>query len=182
MKAAWAAVLCSLMAAASARAEPLYVIDQLVLGVSSAPGGAGGRVANIRSGDRVEVLERQGEEAHIRLANGLAGWVKASYLSPELPLQRRLSERTAEVQKLRKNIDRLEAQLLGARAPQASPGATVTATPDPPPPINLPASRSLAAWGWVLGSAVLALVAGFIAGWRTLDRRIRQRYGGLRIY
>jgi hypothetical protein len=26
------------------------------------------------------------------------------------------------------------------------------------------------------------LLVGFIAGWTTLDRRIRQKYGGLKIY
>ena len=28
----------------------------------------------------------------------------------------------------------------------------------------------------------LALIAGFVLGWRMLDRRIRRKYGGLRIY
>jgi hypothetical protein len=34
----------------------------------------------------------------------------------------------------------------------------------------------------VLGASVVALVVGFMLGWRTLDRRIRKKYGGLRIY
>jgi hypothetical protein len=34
----------------------------------------------------------------------------------------------------------------------------------------------------VLTAALLALVAGFVLGWRVLDRRIRRKYGGLRIY
>ena len=29
---------------------------------------------------------------------------------------------------------------------------------------------------------LLALILGFVIGWRTLDRRIRKKYGGLRIY
>src|SRR5690242_10585642 len=44
-----------------ATAESLFVIDQLVVNVSSAPGGEGERVANIKSGERVEVLDRQGD-------------------------------------------------------------------------------------------------------------------------
>jgi hypothetical protein len=37
---------------------------------------------------------------------------------------------------------------------------------------------------WLLasGSAGIALVAGFVLGWRMLDRKIRAKYGGLRIY
>ena len=37
-------------------------------------------------------------------------------------------------------------------------------------------------WEWVIGAAVVALIVGFMLGWRMLDRRIRKKYGGLRIY
>jgi hypothetical protein len=34
----------------------------------------------------------------------------------------------------------------------------------------------------LLGVAGVMLLIGFIVGWTTLDRRIRQKYGGLKIY
>lgn len=37
-------------------------------------------------------------------------------------------------------------------------------------------------WRWVVGAAGGGLLLGFLLGWRTLDRRIRKKYGGLRIY
>jgi hypothetical protein len=37
-------------------------------------------------------------------------------------------------------------------------------------------------WPLVLGTSFVMLLAGFVLGWKTLDRRIRQKYGGLRIY
>jgi hypothetical protein len=37
-------------------------------------------------------------------------------------------------------------------------------------------------WTWVLGTAAAMLLIGFALGWRTLDKRIRRKYGGLRIY
>lgn len=37
-------------------------------------------------------------------------------------------------------------------------------------------------WHWVAGAALLGLVVGFALGWRVLDRRIRRKYGGLKIY
>jgi len=37
-------------------------------------------------------------------------------------------------------------------------------------------------WHWALGSFVVALGLGFALGWYVLDRRIRRKYGGLRIY
>jgi hypothetical protein len=33
-----------------------------------------------------------------------------------------------------------------------------------------------------VGASAVMLFVGFVAGWRTLDRRIRQKYGGLKIY
>jgi hypothetical protein len=37
-------------------------------------------------------------------------------------------------------------------------------------------------WPWVLGAALLALCVGFALGALVLDRHIRRKYGGLRIY
>ncbi len=37
-------------------------------------------------------------------------------------------------------------------------------------------------WKWVIGAALVALIIGFAIGWHTLDRRIRKKYGGLKIY
>ena len=214
-------LVLSLLAAACAptgvRAESMYVIEQLVVGVNSAPEGAGDKVATIQSGDRVELLDRQGDEAQIQLPGGASGWVKASYLSAQEPLQKRLQDRTAEVEKLKQDVSRLQSQLaerVAASArlpatpaprspPQAQPPAaqnaagtsptpTLAAAPAPSgdngqvrdasPLMTLPEQPGPAPWLWVLGSSAAALVIGFLAGWRVLDRRIRRKYGGLRIY
>jgi hypothetical protein len=37
-------------------------------------------------------------------------------------------------------------------------------------------------WLLAIAASVLALGAGFALGWRVLDKRIRAKYGGLRIY
>ncbi len=233
------------LGARGANAEPLYVIDQLVISVNNAPGNDGERVATLKSGDRVDLLDRQGDETQVQLPNGESGWLKSSYLSTEPPLQVRLLERTAEVEKLKQDVTRLESQLATARATQAAAGgATGTSTAGgarPGGPANtsgaastpgtsgaggtggaagaagaartssgdLQAQATSAAgsssqpseplrdassflspaeqagqpgWLWVAGSFAVALVIGFGVGWRVLDRRIRRKYGGLRIY
>jgi hypothetical protein len=47
---------------------------------------------------------------------------------------------------------------------------------------SMPMTAVRPTWEWVVGAAALAFVLGFLLGWRALDRRIRKKYGGLRIY
>jgi hypothetical protein len=175
-----AAALAGALILSSAHAEALYVIDQLIVSVSSTADETGERIASIHSGDRVQVLERRDAYAHVRLSSGTDGWVKASYLSPELPLQQKLTSQVQELDRLKQELARLQGE---ARAvPVAVP--IVREVPNDPP-AALPDAQAPGAqpiWQWVLGSAVVALLGGFVLGWRMLDRRIRRKYGGLRIY
>src|SRR5204862_31635 len=113
-------LLCA-VASPAARAETLYVIEQLVVSVNSAPDSGGERVASVRSGDALEVLERSGDQVHVRTAGGKEGWIRASYLSAEEPLRPRLAQRTAEVAQLEEEVSGLQAQL------DAAPTAPTTA-------------------------------------------------------
>jgi hypothetical protein len=195
----WLVALAFAIAVPAAQAETAYVIEQLVVGVSSEPGDAGERIASIKSGDRVELMEQQDDQAHIRLQNGTEGWVKASYLSSDPPLQERLDARTAEVTKLKTEIARLESDLKTVRLAATAPAPA----PAPPPPVAEPSRNPDAArpsgnrplfhseqrvkaapssWKWTAGVGVMSLLLGFALGWRMLDRRIRAKYGGLRIY
>jgi SH3 domain-containing protein len=191
--AAAALLLACGLAGTAVRAESLYVIEQLVVSLNSAPGAAGERVASLRSGERVEVIERAGEEVHVRLAGGKDGWIRAAYLSADEPLRAQLAARTAEVARLRQQLERLQADLATARgAPAASAPAAVAAAPgaaaeDAPAAapgglFNVPDAQRGPGWTWVWVSALACLGAGFVLGWRMLDKRIRAKYGGLRIY
>jgi len=191
-----AALACAaLAAAAAARGESLYVIEQLVVNVSSAPDADGERIATVRSGDRVEVLERTGQQIHVRLASGRDGWIRAGYLSADEPSRTRLAQRDLEVVQLRAQLRDLEQELGAARRAAASTGgaplrAAAAASGDAEataaPPAALfglrAAERPRRVWPWALSSALLALGVGFVLGILTLDRRIRRKYGGLRIY
>src|SRR5215469_12495225 len=116
--------LTGLTVCAPLHAESLYVIEQLVVGVSSAPDASGERVATLKSGDRVEVIERAGDQVHVSLPGGREGWVRASYLSAEEPLRVRLAQREAEVARLGDEVSRLRAQLHAGPAPTAPPPAS----------------------------------------------------------
>jgi len=199
-------------AAPAARAETLYVIEQLVVSVHAAPDGSGDRVAQIQSGERVELLERQGDQARVRVDSGAEGWVRASYLSGNPPLRDQLKTRTEELERVQADNLRLESELAAARqAASDTTAAADTAKPAPvapegpaprlpldarPAPVAVESARASDAplfqsrpivpsrptWLVALGFSFVTLVTGFALGWRVLDRRIRAKYGGLRIY
>jgi Bacterial SH3 domain len=188
-------LLCAL-AAPAARAETLYVVEQLVVNVNSAPDASGERIATVKSGEGVEALERVRDQVHVKLAGGKDGWIRASYLSADEPLRPRLAERTAEVARLREDVSRLQAQLDAARSPvgaapgggaaASTPAAVATEDSASPPSQALFAGATeehpRRVWPWALGAALLALCVGFALGALVLDRHIRRKYGGLRIY
>jgi type IV secretory pathway VirJ component len=215
----------------AARADTLYVIEQLYVTVNTAPDGTGERVGQIKSGDKVELIERQGDQTHVRLTSGNEGWVKSSYLSADPPLREQVTARTAELEQVRKEKAQLEAELTKARsalaaantsaklAAQQAPLASPPGKPTTAPPVNSRATPSAdtapnldntlnnetasaepaaqaapplfqdepmmptrPSWLVAIAVALLALGVGFALGWRTLDKKIRAKYGGLRIY
>lgn len=213
----WISAVALLCAAPAATAETLYVIEQLIVSVNAQPDGSGERIGQIKSGDRVELLERQDDQAKVRLASGAEGWVKASYLSPALPLQQQLNARNEELERIRREKAELEAALAAARRDLAAAAERSRSAPPPSgataaedgampdriehpaaqgaseptespvtsrPPLFGPRLRLTArpSWLWTGAAALIALAVGFSLGWRVLDRRIRAKYGGLRIY
>ena len=112
--------------------------------------------------------------------------VRANPTDP--PSQARLAERTAEVEKLRlesdklkQDVSRLESELAAARAAPRPSEATPTPVRETVF-LRSPERPGSTSWTFVLGVAAVMLLVGFVIGWKTLDRRIRQKYGGLRIY
>jgi hypothetical protein len=180
------------------RAESLYVTEQLVVGVSSTPDASGERVATLKSGERVELIERAGDEVHVRLANGREGWVRASYLSADEPLRVRLAQREAEVARLGDEVSELKAQLrstpptgaaanavassVPAAAPAPRPATEDAAAGAPAALFGSGGERARPSWPWTLAAALIGFGAGAGIGALVLDRHIRRKYGGLRIY
>ena len=189
LAAAVQAVALVLLAAAARAGEPLYVVEQVIVSVNSSADGSGERVASLKSGERVELIERAGESVHVRLPDGKEGWLRAIYLSGDAPLKPRLAQAEAEVARLQAQVSRLEGQLAAATSArhetQAVPAAAAVAE-DPPAPAGMFATPAPAAprhaWPWALGAGIAGLGLGFVLGWRILDRNIRRKYGGLRIY
>jgi len=185
------AALLVLGAATAARAQAPdteYVIEQLSVSVAAQPDGSGDRIATLRSGDAVQVIEHQEDRAHVRLASGAEGWVKASYLTAGPPLRLQLQQRTHELEELKQRLAGVEGELAQARAHPAVTAAAPAAEASVEPRVaDAPLFSGMGesfrpGWAWLIAVALAALGAGFLLGWRVLDRRIRRKYGGLRIY
>jgi SH3 domain protein len=189
------AALCS---ATGVHAETAYVTDSLRLGIHAAEDTSDDAFANLVSGTAVEVLERKTNFAHVKLADGREGWVRAAFLVTGKPAQLRVAE-------LEARIGVLEAELAAtAKSPQAA-GETVERV-DPRPAVaaesaaaiegtinrlqrdnrlyeeQLEGYRRSLPLGWAAAALVVALVGGFAAGLWWIDQRIRSRHGGFRIY
>lgn len=191
MKAAAALLLA--LSTTSGWAATAYVTDELVLGVYASQSGQGQRLATLHSGAAVETLAVNGESTQVRLANGLVGWVKSAYLVTSAPatvrvkqLQDELDRSHATTPELaeaaeRSEVERLTRALAAAQAPSNAPAAAdgpATTTPAGGPPPNA-APLHL---GWWVSALIAALGGGFWLGYATLARRIRYKFGGIKVY
>jgi hypothetical protein len=195
-----------LLVALAAQGQTLYVTDKLQAVVYAQPSLEGNQVRILESGDAVELVSREGDSARIRLDDGSEGWIASSYLVVDIPATRQLPALTAENERLRASVrtdpaasnelktlkDRnaqLQAELAAAQrdldAAQAKPAAPAAARPDDEIPVDTvrPASRSrlFSILALVVGAAA-ALALGFWWGYSTLERRVRRKYGGLKVY
>ncbi len=194
-----------LLAGLAAQAQTLYVTDKLEVGVYAQPSLEGDRIAVLRSADAVELVSREGEAAMVRLSDGTEGWVAGSYLEVEVPSAGQLEALTAENERLRASTRadaaagaevktlkernaQLQSELASAQrdldALQAR-GAAPISRPEDEIPVETarPAdsARLLATLG-IIASGAATLALGFWWGYRTLERRVRRKYGGLKVY
>jgi uncharacterized protein YgiM (DUF1202 family) len=180
-----------------AAAATAYVSDELVLGVYAEANNQGQRLATLHSGTSLETLTQEGDFTQVRLSDGTTGWVKSAFLTVNEPavvrikhLQEELDRSRAttpalaeaaarsEVERLKLELSAKQSELDAARAasaPQAEPAVTG----------SLSAIHAAAATKWpmlVAVGIVAGLAAGFWLGYATLARRVRDKFGGLRVY
>jgi hypothetical protein len=196
-----AALLLALLAA-RVTAATAYVTDELVLGVYSAENGQGQRLATLHSGATVGTLAVSGEFTQVRLNDGTIGWVKSAYLTTREPvtvrikrLEEELDQRRAttpalaeaaartEALQLKRELASKQSELDGARA-AAALLAAASGLPGAASPGGAMAGAATASahpWMWIL-AVLIGLFSGFWLGYATLARRIRQKFGGLKVY
>jgi Bacterial SH3 domain len=177
--------------AATAGAATAYVSDELVLNVYAEQNNQGQRLATLHSGASVEALSVNGDFTQVRLTDGTTGWVKSTYLTSKEPATFRVKQLEEELERTRattpalaeaaarSEVDRLTRELA---LKQAQLDAIRSAPPGTP--INVssttPANSTLLGLGG--GALLIALCGGFWLGYATLARRVRRKFGGIRVY
>ena len=183
---------------ALAAAETGYVTDRLMLGLHQAADTSDRPFRSLESGTEFEILSRDRLYAHVRLADGTEGYVKAAYGVDEPPAKLIVNQAQAEA-------ERLTAELEEAKAAFAEPAAVIDSLKAEAASLEseLAAARTRVEdleednekhrsraeryqyslpYKWV-GSAIgVCLIAGFLAGLWWVDHRSRKRHGGIRIY
>jgi hypothetical protein len=185
------ATLLLTLLAASGRAATAYVTDELVLGVYASQNGQGQRLTTLHSGAIVETLAVSGDSTQVRLADGTVGWVKSAYLVTSAPatvrvkqLQDELDRNHATTPELaeaaeRSEVERLTRELAAAQSSSAArPPAAGSGDAPARGATQEPASHSDR---WIV-AVITALGGGFWLGYATLARRIRYKFGGIKIY
>jgi uncharacterized protein YgiM (DUF1202 family) len=175
--------------AANSLAAPAYVSDELVLGVYSEENNQGQRLATLHSGSSVETLAQSGDFTQVRLTDGTTGWVKSAFLTTKEPAAVRIKQLEEELERsrattpalaeaaARSEVEQLK-QELGAKQTQLD--AALAAAPTP----RAPAATAIGTPALLMAgiSAALGLVGGFWLGYATLARRVRQKFGGIKVY
>ncbi len=191
-------VLLGLLASASAAAQTAYVTDQLRLGIHLAPDTSDRAFQMLVSGQEMEILQRNGNYAFVRLPDGTEGYVKAGFIVTEPPATLIVQQAQAETARLQALNEQLEASF-------AEPAATIRtlegdmqqlqqaleAADSEAQSLKTENDRLVAReerfkysvpYSWVAGAALICLLGGFLSGLWWFDHRSRQRHGGIRIY
>jgi hypothetical protein len=195
----WPAALLLALLAAKGVAATAYVSDELVLGVYAEENNQGQRLATLHSGTSVETLAQSGDFTQVRLSDGTTGWVKTAFLTPTEPAVVRvkhleeeldrirattpaLAEAAArsEVERLKQELAARQGELDAARSGGTSPAAAALPAPDPLAAIQAPVGTL---WQLIAGFAlVIGLACGFWLGYATLARRVKNKFGGIKVY
>lgn len=118
-------VLVLLAVGTVASAQTRYVDDELVITLRTGPSNQNQIIRTLRSGTRLEVLERRDEQySRVRVASdGAEGWVLNQYLTDEpvaadrlAAAQRELSAANERVANLEQQVSNLTSELETARA------------------------------------------------------------------
>jgi hypothetical protein len=195
----WLAALLLALLSIKGMAATAYVSDELVLGVYSEENNQGQRLATLHSGATVETLAQNGDFTQVRLSDGTTGWVKSTFLTTKEPAVVRIKQLEEELDQsrattpalaeaaARSEVQRLKLELAAKQSELDAAHGGRSAPPPAPPRESSPLAAIHAAaaprWAAITGiAAAIGLACGFWLGFATLARRVRRKFGGIKVY
>lgn len=190
--------LVAIFMSASVFAETAYVTDNLRLGLHQATDTSDRSFRTLESGQALEIIDRNVNYAHVRLPDGVEGYLKAAYLVYDKPARLIVAETQAKV-------DQLEQKLADLKKAFAVPGATIASLEQQlaESQANLDSMTAGVAelndenakykkrhdqfkyslpLSFVGSAMAVCLFVGFLGGLWWTDRRSRKRHGGFRVH
>jgi SH3 domain-containing protein len=195
----WLAALPLALLSMKGLAATAYVSDELVLGVYAEENNQGQRLATLHSGTSLETLAQNGDFTQVRLSDGTTGWVKSAFLTAKEPAVVRVKQLEEELDRsrattpalaeaaARSEVERLKVELAAKQGELDAARAAGTAPVMESPATSgaLAAIHAAAAPRWPVITAIAAaigLACGFWLGFATLARRVRAKFGGIKVY
>jgi SH3 domain protein len=178
--------------------EIAYITDILRLGIHNAADTSDRPFQNLVSGTSLTILERVPNYARVKTADGREGWVKSAFLVTEKPAQLQLAEMEATLAEFKERVDAAETARSAAELRAAGIaeefGVTLSTANETEATLarlsqenesfeaRLEQYRGALPIAWVVGALIVVFFAGVMLGTWWLDRSIRRRFGGHRIY
>lgn len=185
----------------AAAAETVYVTDQLRLSLYDAPGDQSEVIRFLTSGEALEALGEDGPYMRVRTSKGEEGWAKRAFLVKEktaalllADARRQLASAEGELERarasesgrgdalkdLKTQVETLNADLKVALEERDASRERVVELErmlSPPDP-NATLARAAVA---IIGLAA-ALTIGFLIGKQLVERRLRRRFSGVKVW
>ena len=171
-----------------------YITDKLLAGVYEKPEVSTAPLQLLPSGTPVELLKTEGTFTQVRLPNRGEGWIESRFISDEKPAQVMLLELQAATAELRRKVQQAETALEQGKATSPeqitlkgklseSQQQVKTLTQElQDVKTQLNNKHALLALPlWLLPTAGLLLLLGFISGIIFRNYRLSKRFGGLRL-
>jgi len=124
-------ILLLLLPVVAAKAE--HITDKLLAGLYEKPDSTEDPISLLPSGTPLEILNRQGGYAQVRLGDDRTGWVEAHFISKEKPAKARLLEAQAKNAELQRQLVEARARLRLFRDDKGAVPAGQAASPEPLP-------------------------------------------------
>ncbi len=191
-------IVTALLAQAVAAQETAYVTDILRLGIHRAADTSDSPFRNLVSGTQLTVLERTTNYARVRTEDGEEGWVRSAFIVTDKPAVLIVDETRAELDAALARAAAAETSMAEAEARVGRMTEELTLKIDAADAVQdtlaglqeenagyealLGRYRGAVPIVWVVGAVVVAFSGGVLLGTWWLDRRIRRRFGGHRIY